>query len=91
MIKKSDANQVDVVKQLRALGCSVAVLSHVGHGFPDLLVGFRKKNYLIELKDGNKVPSKQKLTPDEINFHLRWCGQLSVCNSVEQIRKLISL
>lgn len=65
-----DANQNEVVAALRAVGCNVAITSSLGSGFVDLVV-FRPATgllRLIELKDGSKPPSKQKLTPDEVEF-----------------------
>lgn len=89
-MKKVDANQNDIVRQLRQIGASVAVTSMLGHGFPDIVVGYRGLNFLIELKDGNKVPSAQKLTPDENTFHYGWRGQIAVCNSFDQVLNLIT-
>jgi hypothetical protein len=69
-----DENQQTVVKALRALGISVQVLSMVGNGFPDLLVGYQGRNYLVELKDGRKPPSGRKVTPKEKEWANAWQG-----------------
>ena len=79
---KIDANQTEIVRALRDLGASVQSLAAVGKGVPDLLVGWRGQNYLIECKDGAKKPSVQKLTPDQVEWHGRWLGQVVVVNSV---------
>ena len=71
---KIDANQTQVVIALRAAGATVQSLAAVGAGVPDLLVGFRGQTYLMEVKDGQKVPSKRLLTDDQINWHEQWCG-----------------
>ena len=44
----------------------------VGQGCPDILVEFRRTLWLMEIKDGDKPPSKQKLTPDERAFFDIW-------------------
>jgi hypothetical protein len=44
---------------------------------------------MIELKDGNKTKSQQKLTPDEVEFQEKWQGNYAVCNSLEQILNVI--
>jgi len=75
---KVDANQGEIVRALRAVGAIVQVLSDVGKGCPDLLVGFKGMNFLIEVKDGNKVPSARKLTPDQETWHRIWKGQVAV-------------
>lgn len=50
MRHRADKNQQDIVDELRDLGISVLILSQVGGGCPDLLIGHRGKNYLIEVK-----------------------------------------
>ncbi len=90
MPKKTDSNQKRIVAALRKMGCSVAVLSDVGKGFPDILVGINGKNILMEIKDGEKPPSQRKLTPGEIAFHDKWRGQVVVVESVDQIIEIIN-
>ena len=78
-----DANQNTIVEALRAAGAYVRVVSQ-GDGLPDLLVGYRKRTILMEIKDGDKPPSSQKLTPAEEKFHREWLGDTCVIvNSVE--------
>ena len=69
-----DANQEAIVAALRKIGCTVAILSPVGGGVPDLLVGFRGKTFLLEVKDYAQPPSKRRLTPDEQLFFDVWNG-----------------
>ena len=79
-----DENQPEIVKALRDIYCKVEILSTVGQGVPDLLVGDRGVNYLLEVKDGNKSPSRRKLTDDEQTWHDEWRGQVTVVNSAEE-------
>jgi len=65
---KKDDNHQSVVQALRQLGAFVQDLGGVGQGCPDLLVGFRGAWHLLEVKDGDKAPSKRTLTPAEIEF-----------------------
>ena len=67
---KVDKNQAEMVNALRKAGASVVSLANLGSGVPDLLVGFRKQNFLIE----GKVPGG-KLTPDQVKFHEQWRGR----------------
>ena len=69
-----DSNQADIVKSLRQAGCSVLILSDVGGGCPDLLVGRSGQDYKLECKDPTKPPSKRCLTPDERDFFREWKG-----------------
>ncbi len=92
--KRTDANQTEVVEGLRKIGCSVAVTSAVGDGFPDIVVGRtdingEKKNWLVEIKDGNKPPSKRRISPDQIEFHGQWRGQIAVVNSLDEAINLV--
>lgn len=80
---KVDANQREVVAALRGAGASVQLLHAVGEGCPDLLVGYGGTNYLIEVKDGQKSPSHQKLTPQQEIWHRDWRGHRVVVNSPE--------
>lgn len=97
MPKRIDANQPEIVLALRKAGCSVLVLSELGKGAPDLLVGelvykwrgldhdrYERVNYLLELKDGTKPPSRRKLTADEQQFHDTWKGQVCIVSSVDE-------
>jgi len=80
---KVDANHIQVVSALRAAGATVQSLAAVGKGVPDLLVSFKGVNLLMEVKDGNKSPSRQKLTEDQIKFHRTWQGPISIVDGPE--------
>lgn len=92
--RRIDVNQPTIVKHFRKLGCSVAILSEVGKGIPDILVSRLRSNLppwtaLIEIKDGSKPPSARKLTPDEQDFHNKWQGELYIIESIEQVDALV--
>ena len=89
--KRVDANQAQIVKALISMGFVVADTSSTGNGFPDLVVGYQGVNYLIEVKDGKKEPSRQKLTKDQIKFHREWVGQIAVVNCIEQAIAVINI
>lgn len=89
--RRTDSNQQAIVKQLRDLHVSVQHLHMVGDGCLDLLLGFRGSNFLVELKDPSKPPSKRKLTPDQEKFLLEWRGQAAVCETLDEILKVIGL
>jgi len=82
-IARVDDNQKAIVRYLRDMGVSVAVTSATGKGFPDLVCGFKGKNILLELKDGNKPISQQVLTPEQRIWHHDWKGQVTIINSAE--------
>jgi Holliday junction resolvase len=79
-----DANQNAIVEALRKAGAVVRIISQ-GDGIPDLLVGYKGYTILMEVKDGDKVPSARKLTEAEQKFFDDWRGgMLVVVNSVEE-------
>jgi len=85
----TDNNHAETVKYLRSLSMSVQPLASVGSGVPDLLVGFRGVNVLIEMKDGEKVPSKRVLTADQEQWHAKWAGQVHVANDKEAAARVV--
>jgi hypothetical protein len=84
-----DANQSEVVAMFRALGCSVHSTASVGAGFPDLAVGLGGRTYLVEVKDGRKVPSARRLTPLEAKFAEAWRGGWHLVECREDVVALV--
>ena len=87
---KVDKNQAEVVAALRKVGASVQSLASIGKGCPDLLVGYHGNLYLMEIKDGSKMPSQQLLTDDQKKWHEAWTGSpVYVVRSIEQALKIL--
>lgn len=85
-----DANQKDIVDALYSVpGVSVQHLHAQGMGCPDILVGWRNKNYLFEIKDPAKKPSARELTKMQERWHFQWSGQVAVIHSVEDALEII--
>lgn len=80
---KTDQNHAEIAAALRAAGATVCDLSRVGGGCPDLLVGGHGINYLLEIKDGKKPPSKRMLNGIQKEWHVRWRGSVSIVTSVD--------
>lgn len=78
-----DDNQPQLVKELRQLGATVEPTHTMGKGFPDLVVGFRGVNYLLEVKDPAKSPSRRQLNEDQQKWHARWNGQAAVIETID--------
>ena len=74
---KRDENELQIVRALELLGYTVQRLS--GQGMPDLLVGGRKRCWLLEVK----IPGA-KLNPLQQNWHAWWKGHVAVVNSAQQ-------
>ena len=78
-----DSNQDAIVAALRALGASVAITSGHGYGLPDLIVGWRRETFLLEVK--NREGRGVKLSPNEQFFVDNWKGRpVAVVSSVEE-------
>jgi hypothetical protein len=88
MAARVDKNQPQIVKTFRDLGCTVLILSQLKTGL-DVLVGKHKINVLVEIKDGEKVPSARKLTKDEKKFIDSWKGWAEVVESVDDAIALV--
>ena len=86
-----DANQPEIVAALRAVGATVEHLHSVGAGCPDILVGHKGANWLIEIKDGSKAPSKQKLNERQVEWHQLWNGQVSIARTAEEALQIIGV
>lgn len=80
MAKRTDANQKEIMLCLRNLGATVQSLHTLGRGCPDIIVGWRGRNYLFEIKT---TPVGWKLTPDEKKWHNEWRGQVCVVANLE--------
>jgi len=80
---RTDGNHAGLVKELRAIGANVFDASGFGEGFPDLVVAYQRVNYLVEVKDPDKPPSKRKLTPAQKKFFAAWAGPRFVVETLE--------
>lgn len=81
---RTDANQTEIVRALRDVGAFVQSLADLGHGVPDLLVGFRGKWFVFEVKTNNG-----KLTPDETDWHGRACAPVFIARGVDEALRMI--
>lgn len=87
-VARVDDNQSEVVSAFRKLGWAVACTHTIGKGFPDLVISRGDYTALVEVKDGNKSPSKRRLTPDEELFHATWPGAIYIVESVEDVIRI---
>ena len=83
---KPDGNQAEIVKALRAVGCSVVITTACGSGFPDLVVGHKGLTYLMEVK----TPTGE-LLPNQVAFASAWKGHYTVVRSVQEALSAVGL
>ena len=81
---KTDANQPDIIAALETIGATVQPLRD-GEGTPDLLVGFRGNNFLLEVKtDDGTLNRKQE------KWHRTWRGRVAVVRSPEEACRVVT-
>ena len=81
---RTDENHAEIVRAFRSVpSVKVHDTSRVGGGFPDIIVFQQRPDghqiHLVEIKDGKKPPSKQKLTKEQIDFHAVWPCYVVTC------------
>lgn len=86
---RTDGNHQAIVAALRKIGATALSLAAVGKGCPDLVVGYRGLNLLLEVKDGRLPPSERKLTEAEAEFLATWGGQVAVVTSEEDAVRVV--
>jgi Holliday junction resolvase len=85
MIKSVDKNQKKIVDNLREMGFTVIDLHEVGHGCPDIAVGYRGITFFFEIKG-----RKGRMTPDQIKFKETWKGHYAVIRSTSDAVSIIN-
>ncbi len=88
---KVDRNQPEIVAALRRAGATVQSLHTVGAGCPDLLVGFRGANFLIEVKDWQAARSDRELNPAQVEWHGGWKGAVCKVETIDAALAVIGL
>jgi hypothetical protein len=84
-IKRTDKNQQDIMDALRDAGYCVHDTHELGRGFPDIVVGCREGNILMEVKSPGK-----KLNDKEKEFFNKWDGPVCVVDSPEFAVKIMN-
>jgi hypothetical protein len=80
---KVDANQKAVIDALKRIGCDVYSI-----GLPvDLVVGYRAKNFLVEVKN---PLGRNRLTQEQKDFISSWRGQVRVVRSADEAIRLVT-
>lgn len=82
--RKVDGNQAEIVQALRKAGATVYCAHAVGHGFPDLVIAFRERVLLAEVK----MP-KGKLTSAERKWHAEWPIPVPILRSIDDALRML--
>lgn len=81
---KVDANQPEIVKAFRDLGWYVLIISQLKNCC-DIIVSKEGRTIAIEIKDGSKPKSQQKLSPGEERFKNQWQGEYKLITCVDDV------
>jgi len=76
---KRDANEGPIIDALLAVGAYVQQAD-----FVDLVVGFRSRNYLLEIKQENG-----RLTPRQEKLLAEWPGQYAIVRTPEEALRAV--
>lgn len=77
---RTDDNQHELVEALKKVGAKCYFI-----GKPvDLLVGFRGKNLLLEVKRPDKRGQPSALTQAQKDFISTWPGDVAICYTIQE-------
>lgn len=84
---KVDANQPEIVKELRKRGWYVLIISQLKNCC-DVIISKGGRTIAIEIKDGTKPKSAQRLSEGEKKFMDEWQGEYRIITSTDDIGTL---
>lgn len=87
MAARKDDNQTRVVEEFRKLGYHVWLTFRL-KDCVDIVISKDKFTAAVEIKDGEKVPSKRKLTDGEIKFKAAFKGRYYLCESIKDVHEI---
>lgn len=65
---RKDRNHAEIVTEFERLGAVVIDLSALGNGVPDIFACLQNVCIPVEIKDGDKSPSKRQLTSQQVQW-----------------------
>ena len=81
---KVDDNQKEIVAAFRKLGWYVLIISQLKNCC-DIIVSKDGRTIAVEIKDGKKTPSQQKLSEGELKFEREWQGEYRLIKSIDDV------
>lgn len=84
--------QIAELKAMNQKGVKIGEMAAaLGLTYNKLYQNMRLLGMVKEIKDGSKPPSRRKLTPAEEKFHDLWTGRVDICNSFEEVIKVLNI
>lgn len=87
---RRDIVHAEIVTALRAVGASVQDLAAVGGGVPDILVGYRGVNYLMEIKTPRHT-TKAGTAARQQEWHASWRGSVYYVHTIDEAYSIIGV
>lgn len=89
---RTDANHKEIVEALHGVGATTENTAALGQDRPDVIVGFRGRNYWLEIKNPAQrsksgVPWKGRNQHEE--WHARWNGHVETVWTIEEALRAI--
>jgi len=87
---KRDVNEGEIVDGLRQIGATVGRINE--EDYPDLIVGFRGVNYLIEIKPPSGPRggvSGRTLSTGQLKWAMEWRGQIDMARNLDEAMRII--
>jgi len=92
-LAKTDENQQEIIDQLKSLPYRLSMIAthQLGGGFPDLVIGYKGRNLLVEIKNPEwatrteLVDPFEMLTEDEESFLMQWEGEYIIAFDIDPI------
>src|SRR3990167_2302049 len=85
-MKNIASNKAEIVQILKKVpGLSVLDLSELEEGCPDLLIGYKGFNHLIEIKNSDSKESGTLQTERRKIFFDGWLGQIIIASDIDAI------
>lgn len=89
---RKDDNHNEIVNALKQAGAYVLDMSHVGSGFPDLIIGFRSETILMEIKNPKTAYGRKGLNKNQLKWKESWTGgAYCVVDGVESALRMIGV
>lgn len=86
-----DANHAEIVRTLKECGCSVLDLAGVGSKCPDLLVGFRGANTLMEIKTDSRNKYLRQHEEKQREWREAWRGNACLVTTPHEALKAVGV
>jgi len=82
-----DDNQSEIVAAFRKLGWYVLIISQLKNCC-DIIVSRNGRTIAVEIKDGSKPKSAQKLSEGELKFKTEWQGEYQLITCIDDLTEL---